>query len=82
MGLSSLRVVCPEARPDPSLVEAYRFLGKFVREELIPYSRTLAAEVPDCIPEQDRDRFLAFMRRMLRWLPEERPTAKELKDDP
>ncbi|RMZ75947.1 hypothetical protein DV738_g5249, partial [Chaetothyriales sp. CBS 135597] len=56
--------------------------GKFVQEELIPYSRTLADEVPECIPEQDRDKFLAFMRRMLCWLPEERPTAKELKDDP
>ncbi|KAJ9129998.1 Kinase domain-containing protein [Pleurostoma richardsiae] len=56
--------------------------GKFVREELIPYSRTLVHEVPECIPEQDQDKFLAFMRRMLCWLPEERPTAKELKDDP
>jgi serine/threonine protein kinase len=64
------------------LVEAYQFLGKFVRGELIPRTRTLAAEVPDCIPEQDRDKFLAFMRRMLCWLPEERSTAKELKDDP
>ena len=53
-----------------------------MREELIPYSRRLAHGVPECIPEQDRDKFLAFMRRMLCWLPEERPTAKELKDDP
>ncbi|KAJ9165082.1 hypothetical protein NKR19_g744 [Coniochaeta hoffmannii] len=56
--------------------------GKFVQEELIPCSRTLAGEVPECIPEQDRDKFLAFMRRMLCWLPEDRPTAKELKADP
>ncbi|KAI0110413.1 kinase-like protein [Nemania sp. FL0031] len=56
--------------------------GKFVREELIPHSRTLAGEVPECIPEQERDRFIAFMRRMLCWLPEERSSAKELRDDP
>ncbi|POR38204.1 Kinase domain-containing protein [Tolypocladium paradoxum] len=56
--------------------------GEFVQKDLIPLSRRWADEVPECIPEQDRQRFLAFMRRMLCWLPGERATAKELKEDP
>ncbi|KAG8413793.1 hypothetical protein J3458_012286 [Metarhizium acridum] len=56
--------------------------GEFVRNELVPYTRSLQSEMPDCIPEDEADRFLKFMRRMLCWLPEDRATARELKNDP
>lgn len=57
-------------------------LGKFVRNDLVPYERSLRREMPECIPEEEADRFLKFMRRMLCWLPEDRARAKELKNDP
>lgn len=57
-------------------------LGEFIRDDLVPYTRSLQSELPDCIPEDEADRFLKFMRRMLCWLPEERATARELKNDP
>lgn len=56
--------------------------GEFVRTDLISPSRTLESVTPDCIPAEDRDRFLSFLKRMLAWLPEDRATAKELKEDP
>ncbi|KPM35413.1 hypothetical protein AK830_g11163 [Neonectria ditissima] len=56
--------------------------GAFVRKDLIPYTRNLQSEVPECILEEEAERFLKFMRRMLCWLPEERATARELKNDP
>jgi serine/threonine-protein kinase SRPK3 len=37
--------------------------------------------MPACIPEEDADRFFTFMRRMISWFPEERATARELKND-
>ena len=57
-------------------------LGKFVRNDLVPYTRSLRGEMPECISEEEAERFLKFMRRMLCWLPEERATARELKNDP
>jgi hypothetical protein len=59
-----------------------RYLGTFVGKDLIPYTRSWRNEMPTCIPEEDADPFFKFMRRMLCWLPEERATAKELKNDP
>ena len=59
-----------------------RHLGTFIRKDLIPYTRSWRSEMPECIPEEDADRFFKFMRRMLCWLPEERATARELKNDP
>lgn len=38
--------------------------------------------MPACIPEEDADRFFKFIKRMLCWLPEDRATAGELKNDP
>ncbi|KAF4465040.1 kinase-like domain [Fusarium albosuccineum] len=56
--------------------------GQFVRNDMVPYTRSLQSEVPECIPEGEAERFLKFMSRMLCWLPEERATASELKNDP
>lgn len=38
--------------------------------------------MPECVPDEEAERFLAFIHRMLRWMPEERATASELKEDP
>ena len=63
-------------------IAANIFSGKFMHDNLIPFRRVLGNEVPDCIAAEDKGRFLNFMRRMLRWLPEERATARELLEDP
>ena len=65
----------------PALL-ANGLLGEFVRNDLVPYTRSLRSEMPGCIPEEEADRFLEFLKRMLCWLPEERATARELKNDP
>ena len=54
--------------------------GKFMHE-LIP-SRCLRDEIPNYTPVDEHDDFLRFLKRMLAWLPEERATAKQLRDDP
>ncbi|KAI1154449.1 putative serine/threonine-protein kinase [Nemania diffusa] len=56
--------------------------GEFVRNDLIPFERNLSDAVPECVTDDDKSLFLNFMRRMLCWLPEDRATAKELKEDP
>ncbi|KAK0110375.1 hypothetical protein ONS96_001990 [Cadophora gregata f. sp. sojae] len=56
--------------------------GTFVRQDLIPCTRSWRSEMPACIPEEEADRFFKFMKRMLCWLPEDRATARELKNDP
>ncbi|KAL1866970.1 hypothetical protein VTK73DRAFT_4439 [Phialemonium thermophilum] len=56
--------------------------GTFLYDHLIPYSRDLRSEMPECISDEEADLFLGFMRRMLRWMPEERATAAELRNDP
>lgn len=53
-----------------------------MRNDLIPFEWNLSDAVPECIIDEDKDLFLKFMRRMLCWLPEDRATAKELKEDP
>lgn len=47
----------------------------------IPGSRTLEREVPDFLAGE-AELFLAFMRRMLCWIPQDRATADELVNDP
>ncbi|KAH6910765.1 kinase-like domain-containing protein [Coprinopsis sp. MPI-PUGE-AT-0042] len=44
-------------------------------------THTLEAIVPE-IHRDEKDLFLSFVRRILKWLPEERPTAQELLQDP
>jgi len=53
-----------------------------MRRDLISLKRNLSNAVPECIVDEDKELFLNFMRRMLCWLPEDRATAKELKEDP
>ncbi|OAA55831.1 Protein kinase-like domain protein [Niveomyces insectorum RCEF 264] len=56
--------------------------GTFVGQHLVSQPRIWEKELPECIPPEDAEAFFRFMRRMVCWLPEERATAKELKDDP
>ncbi|KAI1135447.1 kinase-like protein [Hypoxylon sp. FL0543] len=80
--------VNPEGRLSRNALEFYGgpFFtddGAFIRDDLIPRTRKLETEVPECIHEVgETDAFISFVRRMLRWVPEERATAEELLDDP
>lgn len=56
--------------------------GKFLYGDLVPRTRRWEDEAPACISEHEKDMFFRFMRRMLRWQPEERPRARELMSDP
>ncbi|KAF1817290.1 kinase-like protein [Eremomyces bilateralis CBS 781.70] len=56
--------------------------GEFLHDSLIPSQRVWVDEVPKCILDEDKTRFLRFIRRMLCWDPDARPTAKELVHDP
>lgn len=58
------------------------YVGTFLHKDLIPYSRSLRNEMPECIPEAEANHFFRFMRKMLCWVPEERVSAAELKNDP
>ncbi|OOG00365.1 hypothetical protein ASPCADRAFT_125 [Aspergillus carbonarius ITEM 5010] len=55
--------------------------GKFLHEDLIPSDQTLEDTVT-CLEGEEKSQFLGFARKMLKWMPEERGTAKELVDDP
>lgn len=54
-------------------------LGNWLGLAPIPPNRTLE-ELETRL--NDPSRFIAFLRRVLTWVPEERPTAKELLQDP
>ncbi|KAK7423335.1 hypothetical protein QQX98_001126 [Neonectria punicea] len=56
--------------------------GKFLYDDLVTGTRKWEDEAPGCIPEHEKEAFFRFMRRMLRWQPDERPKAGELMDDP
>ncbi|KAL9624942.1 MAG: hypothetical protein Q9160_000989 [Pyrenula sp. 1 TL-2023] len=57
--------------------------GAFIRKDLVPLSgRNLSDIVPECIVDEDKQLFLNFIKKMLCWLPEERATNQELKEDP
>ncbi|KAL4879925.1 kinase-like domain-containing protein [Aspergillus karnatakaensis] len=52
--------------------------GEWLGLAPIPYARTMEAETR----LEDKSAFLGFIRRTLTWLPEDRPTAHELLQDP
>ncbi|TKA70545.1 hypothetical protein B0A49_05806, partial [Cryomyces minteri] len=55
--------------------------GEFMHKDLIPGDRNLLDTIPS-LQGEDKLLFLAFVRKMLQWLPEDRRTAKELLEDP
>ena len=61
----------------PSLIAVT--IGKWLGLAPIPEARTMEALVTRL---KDPAGFLAFIRRTLTWMPEERATAKELLKDP
>lgn len=67
---------------DDMHAECPRFFKAANQEDFVPHSRSLKGEVPECITLEDADALIKFMRRMLSWTPEDRATAKELKNDP
>lgn len=75
-------MVSPVEVLSPVLSLTGRYLGTFVCRDLISCTRSWRSEMPACIPDKDADRFFNFMKRMLCWLPEDRATARELKNDP
>ena len=56
--------------------------GKFVCNDLIRGDRNFRDIVPRCIADDEAELFVSFIQRMLRWLSEERATAKELQKHP
>lgn len=57
-------------------------LGDFKFPSLIPSEEFNLPNVTPFLLGEDKRLFLDFARKMLRWEPEERPTAKELYNDP
>ncbi|PYI02361.1 kinase-like protein [Aspergillus sclerotiicarbonarius CBS 121057] len=55
--------------------------GNFLYEDLIPRDQNLEDTIT-CLEGEEKSMFLAFARKMLKWIPEERGTAKELVEDP
>ena len=55
--------------------------GDFKYDHLIPVGRTLGDTIT-MLEEEEKERLLSFAKRLLRWLPEDRPSAKELIEDP
>ncbi|KAL1963422.1 hypothetical protein VTN77DRAFT_8323 [Rasamsonia byssochlamydoides] len=56
--------------------------GRWKAEEHARIPTTSLEEVETRLEGRDKDLFLQFKRSMLKWLPEERKTARELLDDP
>jgi len=66
---------------------AINYVAKTIKEDPI-YRETQAAHSTDLehtittLSGEDKILFLRFVTRMLQWLPEKRPSAKELLEDP
>lgn len=56
--------------------------GEFKCPELIPSPAVTFSNRTPFLGGEDKRLFIEFASKMLRWLPEERPTAKELYNDP
>ena len=58
------------------LSDVWKIPGKW--KDIAPVPRITLEERAANIQEHDRAGFLRFMRRTLKWAPEDRPTAREL----
>lgn len=56
-------------------------VGEFMFKELIPAGITLEGTI-ESLEGDEKQLFLNFAKKMLRWLPDDRKTAKELLEDP
>lgn len=59
----------------------YRPDGCLKKPELFPDNLAFEDTI-HCISGEEKAMFMRFVRRMLKWRPEERSTARELLDDP
>lgn len=57
-------------------------VGNWIADEQAKIPETSLEQVETRLEGRDKELFLQFIRSMLKWLPEERKTAKELLDDP
>lgn len=72
----------PHFHKSLSLVTTTPWLGNWIAAEHAEI-KSISLEAPEMCPEgEEKVLFLKFLRSMLRWLPEERKTAKELLKDP
>jgi serine/threonine-protein kinase SRPK3 len=55
--------------------------GYFAHPQIIPTNIKLD-DCISCMVGEEKALFLGFIRRMLQWLPEDRETAKVLREDP
>lgn len=60
----------------------YVYVGKWKADMPLPESTSLEESEKFLEQGKNRELFMAFMRGMLQWRPEDRKTAKELLDDP
>jgi serine/threonine-protein kinase SRPK3 len=54
--------------------------GYFTHPQIIP-TKIKLDDCISCMVGEEKVLFLSFIRRMLQWLPEDRETAKELRED-
>ncbi len=70
---------------DPSHLYSHNYTnnieGEFLYKDLIPGDLNLRDSTPS-LQGEERQLFLEFVGKMLRWVPEDRKTAKELLGDP
>jgi serine/threonine-protein kinase SRPK3 len=57
-------------------------LGEFKYPKLAPSEAMTFSNLTPFLEGEDKRLFIEFASKMLRWLPEERSTAKELYNDP
>jgi len=69
-------VSTPSIKPDSDL-----YIGYFTHPHSIPTYFKMEDYIT-CMTEEERKLFLDFVRKMLQWLPEDKKTAKELREDP
>jgi hypothetical protein len=63
------------------LIHCEEFVGTWKADVPIPQDTSLEKS-EEYLEGRDKEEFLAFLRLMLQWRPEDRKTAKQLLDDP
>ena len=58
------------------------FLGQWCAQEHVEITSTTFSVIERRLETYEQDKFLTFIKSMLRWLPEERKSARQLLEDP
>lgn len=64
------------------MISANTFLGAWIAHDEAPIPSASLETLESRLSGQEKELFLGFIRSMLRWLPEERKTARQLLEDP